>query len=429
MSTGPTVSVIIPTHDRVRSLMRTLRAFDEQTVAPEKMEIIVVADGCSDATEQTFDSHRSRCGSRLLVQDGLGAAAARNLGAEAAEGSILLFMDDDVEPLTDLVEVHLRAHARHPGRVVMGPYPYSLRGRSSFYHMHTRSWWQSHFAEVAQAGHRFHYRDLVSGNLSLSADLFRDLGGFNPAIRAAGGEDYEFGARVIKAGMEIAFEPEARALHHQHETMDLVGSLRRAKQEGHVNVVIGRLHPEVRAELFSAFEEAREPYFRGVRYLVFRRRWLGRALAWLIVRMLPVLEAAKMRRRWRKAVGAAHGYWYWRGVAEELGSEAALTAYLNEVSELQIPPQEALEVDLVDGLEAAEGRLDEERPASVCVRFGDVELGRIEPLTLGEPLRGAHLRPILAERLAFQMLIALAMRDTALVEAPPLHPPETGTWQ
>jgi GT2 family glycosyltransferase len=410
--------VIIPTHDRVDSLMRTVHAFDRQTVDPPEMEMIVVADGCSDSTERTFGSFAGRYRSRLLVQGGLGAAAARNAGAAVASGRVLLFMDDDIEPTPGLVAAHIRAHATGTERVVMGPYPPSLKGRSSFFRMHTRNWWQTTFAEVGRAGHRFHYRDLLSGNLSVRSELYRRLGGFDPVIRGAGGEDYEFGARVIEAGIDLVFAPDAEAVHHEHETMTLAGALRRATQEGRANVIIGRLHPIARYDLFAAFEDPQDQVLRRMRSLVFRRRWLGRMLAWLALSLLPVLERLKMRRRWRKVFGALHAYHYWRGVADEIGSEAALSAYMERAPVK--PP--AHDVDFVidlaeEGMEAAERRLDAMRPACVRLRLGSEELGEIAPARLAEPLRGAHLRPVLVDKFTWPTVRALAVRASGL-EAP-----------
>ena len=45
MSARPLVSVIVPTHNRVESLLRTLAAFERQTFDRHEMELIVVADG------------------------------------------------------------------------------------------------------------------------------------------------------------------------------------------------------------------------------------------------------------------------------------------------------------------------------------------------------------------------------------------------
>jgi len=424
MSAGPRISVIIPTHNRVESLLRTISAFERQRFELQDMELIVVADGCTDTTTSTLERRTTPLDWKLVVLDGLGAGAARNAGAEAATGSLLLFMDDDIEPAPQLVEAHVRAHAESPGRVVMGPYPPSLRGRSAFFRMQARSWWQSHFYEMSKPGHRFTYIDLVSGNLSIGPEVFRKVGGFDGSIPGAGGEDYEFGVRIIEAGIEIHFEPGAAALHHEHETMTLDGSFRRARQEGRTNVAIGRKHPRLRRGLFWDMLESEEAPRPQLRYLVFRRPALGRILAAMARASLPVLELLKMRHRWRKAFGALFGYWRCRGVADELGSEAALSAYL-ERSPAASPStgEDELVLDLAEGLDVAERLLDASRPRSVYLRYGEHDVGRIEPAAVAEPLKGAHLRPILAERFPWELLRVLALREAALVEPRSTHGP------
>jgi GT2 family glycosyltransferase len=44
-------------------------------------------------------------------------------------------------------------------------------------------------------------------------DTFRGLGGFDEAIRVAGGEDTEFSLRLRAAGLRIALAPDARVSH------------------------------------------------------------------------------------------------------------------------------------------------------------------------------------------------------------------------
>ena len=67
MSAGPVVSVIIPTHNRIESLLRTLAAFERQTFDPKKMELVVVADGCVDSTVSTLRSRRMLLDFELVV--------------------------------------------------------------------------------------------------------------------------------------------------------------------------------------------------------------------------------------------------------------------------------------------------------------------------------------------------------------------------
>jgi glycosyltransferase involved in cell wall biosynthesis len=85
----PMVSVIIPAHNEERYLGPTLDALCEQDYG--RFEVLVVANGCSDATLQIA---RGRC-HRLLVLAQKNLGLARNLGARMARGELLVFLDAD----------------------------------------------------------------------------------------------------------------------------------------------------------------------------------------------------------------------------------------------------------------------------------------------------------------------------------------------
>jgi glycosyltransferase involved in cell wall biosynthesis len=412
----PDVSVIIPTHDRVDSLLRLIRSLDVQSFPARDFEIIVVADGCTDHTESAVRSHPSASTIHVRSQENRGAAAARNAGAAIARGRLLLFIDDDIEASPDLISAHVQAHRRRPGCAVMGPYPSSQSRDGSFFRLHLRSWWAERFATLEEPGHRFMFRDLLSGNLSILASQFGELGGFNDTIRNAGGEDYEFGARVLRSGIDLAFAPEAAARHHEHETMSLDGSLRRARNEGIATVVIGRLHPELRYDLFGSFLTSDDRYFRKLRTLVLWRPRLGRWFAALGRAALPLLESLRMRHRWRRLYRALFAYRQWCAVRDTLGDARSLETFFQEAP---IPPSrgsDEVDLDLIDGFGAAERRLDSLRPTCAHVRLGSQEIGYLSPVPGAERLRGLHLRPALAERFPLQLLRALAIRHTALMD-------------
>jgi len=92
---APTVSVIIPTHNRAGMLGRAIQSVLAQTW--QDFEIIVVSDGSKDNTEEVVDSFndpRIRLLKHKTVQ---GAAAARNTGLRVAGGNFIAFLDDDDE--------------------------------------------------------------------------------------------------------------------------------------------------------------------------------------------------------------------------------------------------------------------------------------------------------------------------------------------
>jgi glycosyltransferase involved in cell wall biosynthesis len=92
------ISVIVPAYNAERTLDACLSALTRQFVPPGmQMEIIVVDDGSVDDTAHVA----SRYGVRLIRQANAGPSAARNAGAGAARGELLLFTDADCAPAPD----------------------------------------------------------------------------------------------------------------------------------------------------------------------------------------------------------------------------------------------------------------------------------------------------------------------------------------
>jgi glycosyltransferase involved in cell wall biosynthesis len=99
---------------------------------------------------------------RFVEQFCQGPAAARNKGVAHAEGSLLLFLDDDVEPTPVLIEAHVSAHQGRSEQVIMGPYPPALQN-PRLLHMELKSWWEGAFQNMLQRNHRFTYNDCLVG--------------------------------------------------------------------------------------------------------------------------------------------------------------------------------------------------------------------------------------------------------------------------
>src|SRR5690349_17486601 len=92
------VSVVIPAFNSAATIEGCLAALAEQTVMPG--EVIVVDDGSTDDTPEIA----RRMGAEVITQERGGAGAARNRGAKAARGEVLLFTDADCAPVGDWVE-------------------------------------------------------------------------------------------------------------------------------------------------------------------------------------------------------------------------------------------------------------------------------------------------------------------------------------
>jgi glycosyltransferase involved in cell wall biosynthesis len=86
------VSALIPTYNRRAHTIRAIDSVLAQTMPVD--EIIVVDDGSTDGTAEAISS---QYGTRvvLLKQENAGVSAARNLGARAARGEWIGFLDSD----------------------------------------------------------------------------------------------------------------------------------------------------------------------------------------------------------------------------------------------------------------------------------------------------------------------------------------------
>ncbi|MDQ7857678.1 MAG: glycosyltransferase [Armatimonadota bacterium] len=398
------MSIVIPTHNRRERLRRTLDALATVTRPPGGLEVVVVMDRCTDGTDAMLQRLHPPFPLRALALAGQGGpAAARNAGAAAAQGSLLLFMDDDVEPSPGFVAAHVAAHAA-PDAVVIGALSPALDGQAGFFRIALRRWWEDMFDRMRRPGHRFCAFDLLSGNVSLPAALFHRAGGFDPTFTCH--EDYELGVRLMRLGARFTFAEAAVARHH--EATDLRGALQRKFEEGRADVALGHKHPEIIPELpLHRLWELRSRRARAVRRLAF----LAPAATGVTTRAglvaLWVLERVRARRLWRRVLNDLLTYWYWRGAAGALGSPAALARFATARSGDASGAEEVL-IDLRDGVATAEASLDRLRPAAARLVYGPHPVGRLPARPGAEALAGRHLRPLLEGALAAPLLDAMA---------------------
>ena len=99
------VSIIMPTRYYGRLIGETLRSVAAQTYP--NIETVVIDDGSTDDTQAVIAGFPVMS----LRTDGVGAAAARNAGLDAASGDFVMFLDSDdlLEP--DAIEALISTQA------------------------------------------------------------------------------------------------------------------------------------------------------------------------------------------------------------------------------------------------------------------------------------------------------------------------------
>ena len=230
----PRISVVIPTFNRADALGPTLEALAGQSLDAASTEILVVDDGSTDGASELLARWVSAEGPAtakrtVLRQANRGPAAARNAASHVAEGSVLLFLDDDMIAAPDLLERHLALHAAHPSALAMGrsePWPEAWaatepRVRRLLVGLPRADW--------GQDGAPLFVQHVFTNNLSMPAEVWSSVGGFAEVFPPGSGyEDMDFALRAEQAGHGILSCPSALAMHnHPLSIVDYLAKARR----------------------------------------------------------------------------------------------------------------------------------------------------------------------------------------------------------
>ncbi len=402
------VSIIVPTHNRSYSLKRLLDCLSHQTYPLALTEAIIVADGCIDETMKVLQQYRASFKLRWIELPGLGAAAARNSGAETATGEIFIFLDDDIEPSLGLVEAHVAEHQSEK-IVAIGYLPLTLPKKASFHQINLTSWWEQKYFEMKNKYYRYNYEDLLSGNFSINAKFFKDVRMFDSSFKCR--EDYELGARLIQSGADFVFSTQAWG-YHRDESTDFPRLLRRRRDEGRSDVLFARKHPDLLTKLrLNQYQGNLSLHRKVLLYSAFDITSVGDYFSKFLLRILDAYEKLKKRQSWDKLNRRLNDYWYIRGLADELKTRKAFSSFIEEIKSKPLRKSIDLNIDLKAGIPEAEKQIDLFRPDEIQIRFRDHFIGEVKHELGVERLRGKHLKPILVTYFPHTLTHALMVEE------------------
>ena len=204
------VSVIVPAHNSHRYLGSCLDALNSSSIPP--LEIIVVDDASTDGSAH-IGCLKGATVLRLNIRSG--PAAARNVGAWCAVGTILFFVDSDVVVRADTIErVVERFNTEPKTAAVFGSYDDKPAAKNfvsqyknlfhHFIHQHSSSEASTFWA----------------GCGAIQRDVFEEIGGFDhekyphPSI-----EDVELGYRLNRKGHRIVLDKQLQVTHLKRWTL------------------------------------------------------------------------------------------------------------------------------------------------------------------------------------------------------------------
>ena len=242
------LSIVIPTYQRREYLRQVLLACSRQSMPSQQVEIIVAIDGSTDATQAMLTHLDTPYCLRWISLPRSGVAAARNQGAAAAQGDIILFLDDDISPAPALFAEHLAAHGSENGVVGLGQVQQLPAQAHSSWERYLCQRYEEHYTKLARPDYRPVFWDCLSGNLSVERQLLAQSGGFDPTLERH--EDTALGYRLSCLGAQFVYLPQALAYHQF--TRSVRAGLCDALQEGRSALQLARRHPELTPQLIHA---------------------------------------------------------------------------------------------------------------------------------------------------------------------------------
>jgi glycosyltransferase involved in cell wall biosynthesis len=219
-----TFSVVVCTHNRAHYLPDLIVSLRAQDFPAGDFEIIIVDNASIDGTAALVKQLQAESDPpiRYVYEPLLGANRARNTGAKAAKGEIVIYIDDDALAETDWLQCLARAYQEVPHDVVCVGGRVELLwengNRPSWLACELEGYYSS-TARLGQAARCLTDNEYpVGANMSIRRDSLLGLGGFHPLLDRVGENllsNVEAGlcAEIRNAGLRVYFEPSACVWH------------------------------------------------------------------------------------------------------------------------------------------------------------------------------------------------------------------------
>ena len=210
---NPSISIVIPTYNREDSLCDTIKALLDFY---DQFSDLIIVDQTPEHLPETISFLAGLPEkARIVKPQTANLPEARNIGAREAKGEILLYLDDDIKPMPDLISAHMR-HYKDPtiggvaGRLI-SPYG-EIKELDPSYYTSPFPWRHVRFDQ------EWDMREVDSspgGNMSFRRALIFEVGGFDEQfVGNAFREETDFCMRLRKASYRIIFDPEAAVIHY-----------------------------------------------------------------------------------------------------------------------------------------------------------------------------------------------------------------------
>jgi GT2 family glycosyltransferase len=274
---GPSISCIIPTLGRGCVLCDTIRALAQQSCAPHEIIVLDQTPIHEARAERTLIDWAQGGVIKWFHQAEPNASKARNAGALAATGEVLLFLDDDIQIAPDFIASYAETFERTRAVGVSGPV---LEADGQMVgHVDSRALggelgWLLHFPKNYDRECETSF--MMSGNVAIRREVFLALGGMDENYqRGAYREESDFAMRFREAGYRFSYNPRC-GIVHLGAGLVLQGGARtwqRQREFWYLHHCVGDWYFNLR---FVTLRAAGPLFARSLRHFVFNRQSLER---------------------------------------------------------------------------------------------------------------------------------------------------------
>ena len=223
----PLISIVIPTKDNPRALDRCLKSIFTKTLY-DSFEVIVVDNGsaCEETHNLLMSCKHKEQGRLNVIRLDIPFNFSRliNEGVRHAQGTLVVFLNDDVEALSECWLEEMAGQAQRQSIGAVGAFLFysdrtiqhagvilGIAGPANHSHRYAPEDSPGYRGRLLIAAN---YAAVTGACLMVKKQLFMDAGGLDADLAVAY-NDVDFCLRLLKMGYRNVVLPQARLLHHE----------------------------------------------------------------------------------------------------------------------------------------------------------------------------------------------------------------------
>ncbi len=208
MKKNPLVSIITPYFNNHATIIETIESVKRQSY--KNIEHIIIDDGSSTSILDIINYDLS--GIKLIQQQNMGVAAARNNAVQQAKGEILVFLDADDLIDASYIEKVVGAFLENNNIAMVACYVKEI-GRSQ----------KKIKIKPFSLDNFYFHNTLFPSIIAVKKILFDQVEGYNPSLKVC--EDWDLYLRITKLNSNVFIIPEYLFSYRKHEDLSSLTDL------------------------------------------------------------------------------------------------------------------------------------------------------------------------------------------------------------